>query len=72
MRNELEIMIMNSATVYEDLSDNLLHSQINSQLDNGTDIDLGFMEAPKPCGDNYECISEHRRVASITKLESYR
>ena len=53
---------MNLGTVYEDLSNNLLHRQINSQLDNGTDIvniDLSFMEAPKPCGDNYENVSQN-------------
>ena len=30
MQNELEIKIMNSGTVYEDLSNNLLHRQINN------------------------------------------
>ena len=72
-QNELEIKINNSGTAYEDLSNNLLHDQINSQLDNGTDIlkiDLRFLKAPKPCGYNYENV--YQNTEEWQRLRNYK
>ena len=72
-QNELEIKINNSGTVYEDLSNNLLHNQINSQLDNGTGIlkiDLRFLKAPKPCGYNYENV--YQNTEEWQRLRNYK
>ena len=72
-QNELEIKINNSGTAYEDLSNNLLHNQINSQLDNATDIlniDLRFLKAPKPCGYNYENV--YQNTEEWQRLRNYK
>ena len=47
---------MNSNSVYKGMVDNPLHIKINSQLNANASIikiDLSFLEAPQPSGDNY-------------------
>ena len=54
-QNTLEATILNSNTVYKGMMDNPLHFKINSQLNANASIikiDLSFLEAPQPSGDN--------------------
>ena len=55
-QNTFEATILSSNTVYKGMVDNPLHIKINSQLNANSSIikiDLSFLEAPQPSGDNY-------------------
>ena len=61
-QNTLEITILNSDTVYKGMVDNPLHIKINSQLNANASIiqiDLSFLEAPQPSGDNYVNVEQN-------------
>ena len=53
---------MNPNTVYKGMVDNPLHIKINSQLNANASIiqiDLSFLEAPQPSGDNYVNVQQN-------------
>ena len=61
-QNTLEVTIWNSNTFYKGMVDNPLHIKINSQLNANASIiqiDLSFLEAPQPSGDNYVNVEQN-------------
>ena len=61
-QNTLEVTILNSSTVYKGMVDNPLHIKINSQLNANAStikIDLIFLQAPQPSGDDYVNVQQN-------------